>query len=521
MAGELTSTPSLGFGIALQGQPNNYANIYLSRENARQKAEAAKAKAKRDDDKEFNRLLMSVNIKGAVHPLYEGEAKERLATTIQKLNQNRINNPNNYMNTSVQDIQNMYLDQAQAVDRSKKLYDIQKAIETNKALEPSTPAQQQFYDALRSGDEVTLSKITDPYGTVGWDPKSRTAMYNPVPAVDIEAMQLKDVANDNLKTERYTEFDKGYSDLKGGRKAIIYRTIPENTRGELANSRLGDINTYRRYVTNKMSSGELPMDFLSTPASDDKAKKVRELWSNDLRVKGGVKEKEEIQVGWAPARASTANKDEFDYTGSDTETSLYAVSGAGKVGETGSLSKGEVRGEVPSVWNVSPPSQEVGLRLTTSALDGESFKPISSPINVKVRLGQIHLLPTMKGIKGVVKKADREKLIKAGRGDELIYKPFVIADATEEIITETAQGEQMKKTISSVFVPFEEVRSRYGEKKYKGLVERVDAKAAELNQKRGAVAPTTEVSKTEKETTTSGNSMGGNGGKGKWSKYKR
>ena len=35
---------SLGFGLGLQGQPKDYANIYLAQENRRQAQENAKAK---------------------------------------------------------------------------------------------------------------------------------------------------------------------------------------------------------------------------------------------------------------------------------------------------------------------------------------------------------------------------------------------------------------------------------------------------------------------------------------------
>jgi len=469
---KLTSTPSLGFGIGLQAAPKDYANIYLAKDQARQRREAAKAKAKRDDDKVFRDIFKEIKITG-VHRLDVPRAKENMADLVYTLTKERELNPNNWQITVQSKILEARRKQAQYQENKKKLDSIGISIEANKALGLNTEAELAYDKVMKQGTYEELERLgQDPTGTIGFDPESKGIFHNPMPLIDTSAEIDKYLKDPTFKSGLESIRDKEYTDPKGGVRTFDVNYIPR-TEEEAAEvqarfnlpNRLPSLESLagtlsanpkfvRRMTYEMQKSGLLPKDLYFLAAEEQK-QLYKDALIDNMAQKAGVKITSRIATPFAPKRAR--EKDVPDYSGGLEVQKKYNVADE----------KGKIVDTITSSGIISFDPQKASIAISADVIDGRTMKPVKETGTSKdVTTGQILFFAkfiSKKGEKrrGIIPDIDLEVLRKTGSVDRVEYVAYVEVTSVEKVIVNNRETTDTR----SYFVPLDELADNLKSKK--------------------------------------------------------
>jgi len=442
--------PNLAEGIGLQGrvEDNSYQMWAQGQQMAGTRA-AARKKASDEDDKAYRDIVGKLKIDG-VHNLDLPVAEKNMADWLLSVDETRKNFPNDWQNRIQPATQKAMQTQAQLVVHKPILDNMAKTINENKALGLDTPAETELLEKLTGNytyDDV--AKIApDPYGTVKYDPTTRSIAHNPLPPINTIAEEDKFLNNDDFKSSVISVKNPNYKSYKGESQYFDSKGIPiTEEQGILAAKQLGlpkatsveqgfmSLSADPNYAKTKEAKlhmkGLLPENYYSLPL-EERVPLYKAAGTKDMADRVGYSTSVSMERPYAPTAAQRKPKKDYT-TGLGVEKNYNITDSSGKIID-----------QVTSKGLMSFDPQGASLTLSDDALDASTMKPIKKSGNTaNVKSGQILFLP-----KFIPKKGEREKyqggvpnkdldiIKKTNQRDLIEYTPYVEVTSTEKIIVD-------------------------------------------------------------------------------------
>lgn len=432
--------PSLGYGIGLAA-PIDYSGVnqvardYMHMSEARRQREVA-AKKKADDD------LRDLGIKApVVHPLFQAETNDAVSGLGRSLHGlTSANDPDAYYKgrdeaTKTQFILN------KNIERSKYVSGIEQQMAADKAAGIMSDEARTAFEAMRKGDAEALKKIDDPEDRFRYDAATGTPYYRTAPNINTQAVEKSLIKDPNYMATIGSFVNKTYHNPKGGQETVRFDRIPETREEAAAMSEqfgvpvqvnledardllLQNSDYVDRKTSEFIKSGKLPKNFKYLPPEEQQARVSDQVYKN-LVAQNGTKITRNIQNPNAPQQGALT---EIDYNTGAGNIQEYELKN-----ESGSLGKIKAEG----VYTFTPVPVKVDK--STGVVDNSTMRKTQEKGVIKGTTGEVRILPTLNG-DNPIRVEEYDKLIKAGRVKDIIYKPFatIKSDEKKTILNEKA-----------------------------------------------------------------------------------
>ena len=460
--------PNLAEGIGLQGrvEDNSYQMWAQGQQMAGARA-AARKKASDEDDKAYRDIVGKLKIDG-VHNLDLPVAQKNVAGWIQKVDETRKNFPNDWQNRIVEDTQKAMQTQAQLVVHKPILDNMAKTINENKALGLDTPAEMELLEKLTGNytyDDV--AKIApDPYGTVKYDPTTRSIAHNPLPPINTIAEEDKFLNNDNFKSSVISVKNPNYKSYKGESQYFDSKGIPiTEEQGILAAKQLGlpkatsveqglmSLSADPNYAKTKEAKlhmkGLLPKNYYSLPL-EERVTLYKAAGTKDMADRAGYSTNIRMEHPFAP-KSDGATSKTAPTTSLDVDKEYVSIT---EIGESGTKARSAVS---KGIMSFNP--QTVSVSASGTLVNGKTLRSTKKSGGITdATTGQIVFFPVLLPMEGSKEKPrilfqNEVDSISTAARKRVEYRPYAELKSTEKIIVDKKETGDTE----SFFVDLDEV----------------------------------------------------------------